>query len=176
LPSCGLFVIDQHAAHERILYETLRRRSDTHQPPAQRLLVPETVELGYREAGILEGLLEGFVPLGLEIEPFGTNTFVVRAVPALLAGREIQPLIRDIVERLAAEGGGGGPESALDESIKLMACHGAIRARQALDEKQIRGLLAQLDACENPSHCPHGRPTWLKWGVRELEKAFNRIV
>ena len=170
----GLVLLDQHAAHERILYERLKRRSDRLKKEAQRLLVPETIELSFHEAGVLERLAAEFDAFGLEIDPFGTNTFVVRSVPAMLAGRDIAPLVREIVETLAAEGFGDGPESSVDESLKLMACHGAIRARQALSDRQIRELLQELDGCENPSHCPHGRPTWLRWSIRELEKSFKR--
>ncbi|MGA9477543.1 MAG: DNA mismatch repair endonuclease MutL [Desulfobacterales bacterium] len=170
----GLVLLDQHAAHERILYERLKRRSERLKKEAQRLLVPETIELSFHEAGVLERLAAEFDAFGLEIDPFGTNTFVVRSVPAMLAGRDIAPLVREIVETVAAEGFGDGPESSVDESLKLMACHGAIRARQALSDLQIRELLQELDICENPSHCPHGRPTWLQWSIRELEKSFKR--
>ncbi|MGW8187290.1 MAG: hypothetical protein ACWGNK_08480, partial [Desulfobacterales bacterium] len=170
----GLFLLDQHAAHERILYERLKRRSDRLKKEAQRLLVPETIELSFHEAGVLERLAGDFDAFGLEIDPFGTNTFVVRSVPAMLAGRDIAPLVREIVEMVAAEGFGDGLDASIDESLKLMACHGAIRARQALSDRQIRELLEELDACENPSHCPHGRPTWLRWSIRELEKSFKR--
>ena len=138
--------------------------------------MPETVELDYREAGILEKLLEQLEPLGLDIEPFGGNTFVIKAVPSLLAGREAAPLVREIVEAVADSGLEATPEKALDECLKRMACHGAIRARQSLDETQVNALLRQLDACGNPSHCPHGRPTWIHWDVRELEKLFNRVL
>jgi DNA mismatch repair protein MutL len=171
-----LILIDQHAAHERVLYEQLKRRTESVGRASQRLLVPETLELGYREAGLLEKLLADFQQLGLEIEPFGGNTFVVKAVPEMLTGREIKPLILDIVDRLADSGFAPGMETAIDACYQLMACHGAIRAHQMLTEKQIQGLLAQMDTCNNPSHCPHGRPTWVHWTVRELEKAFNRIV
>jgi len=170
----GLVLLDQHAAHERILYERLKRRSDRLKKEAQRLLVPETIELSFHEAGVLEWLAAEFDAFGLEIDPFGTNTFVVRSVPAMLAGRDIAPLVREIVEKLASVGFGDGPEASVDESLKLMACHGAIRARQALSDRQIRKLLEELDGCENPSHCPHGRPTWLRWSIRELEKSFKR--
>ena len=169
-----LVLLDQHAAHERILYERLKRRSGRLKKEAQRLLVPETIELSFQEAGVLERLAAEFDAFGLEIDPFGANTFVVRCVPAMLAGRDIAPLVREIVEKLASEGFGDGPESSVDESLKLMACHGAIRARQALSDRQIRELLQELDGCENPSHCPHGRPTWLRWSIGELEKSFKR--
>ncbi|MFO7685405.1 MAG: DNA mismatch repair protein MutL, partial [Desulfobacterales bacterium] len=132
------------------------------------------IELSFHEAAILERLIVEFDAFGLEIEPFGTNTFVVRSVPAMLAGRDIATLVREIVETLAAEGLGDGPEAPLDASLKLIACHGAIRAHQALSDRQIRELLLGLDACENPSNCPHGRPTWLRWSIRELEKSFKR--
>ena len=171
----GLMLLDQHAAHERVLYEQLKKRSAALKKEAQRLLVPETIELGIREAGIMEELLPEFSTLGLEIEPFGTHTFVVRSVPAMLSGRAIEPLIREVVEKLAAHGFGTGLDHAIDLCLQLMACHGSIRARQALDDRQIRHLLRQLDDCDNPSHCPHGRPTWLQWTGRELEKAFGRI-
>ena len=172
----GLILIDQHAAHERIVYEKLKKRPAGGQTVVQRLLVPETVELGFREAGILEKLLPDFQALGLEIEPFGGQTFVVKAVPTLLTEREIQPLIREITEKLAAGEMTPDLDQALDECIKIMACHAAIRARQDLRERQFEMLLKELDACENPSHCPHGRPTWIRWNTRELEKLFHRVV
>jgi DNA mismatch repair protein MutL len=172
----GLILIDQHAAHERILFEALSRRAAGAKPAAQRLLVPETIELGFREAGILEKLLTDLTELGLEIEPFGGNSFVVKAVPTLLGDRDAKPLILEIVEKIVDIGSGPAFSEMLDQCRMVMACHGAIRANQSLTEKQIQGLLHQLDDCQNPSHCPHGRPTWLRWELRELEKSFKRIV
>jgi DNA mismatch repair protein MutL len=172
----GLILIDQHAAHERILYEAFSSRSADRQPSVQRLLVPETIELGFREAGILENLIPDLNELGLEVEPFGGNTFVVKSVPGLLAERAVKPLLAEIVETVAEVGSGPGLAEGLDQCRMVMACHGAIRANQALNERQIQGLLDQLDECRNPSHCPHGRPTWLRWETRELEKSFSRIV
>jgi DNA mismatch repair protein MutL len=172
----GLILIDQHAAHERILFEMFSVRSAEQKQSVQRLLVPETIELGFREAGVLTKILPDLAELGLEIEPFGGNTFVVKAVPALLAEREVKPLIIEIVEKIVEIGAAPGLADALDKCRMLMACHGAIRANQALSEQQIKGLLNQLDECHNPSHCPHGRPTWLRWELRTLEKSFKRIV
>ncbi len=172
----GLILIDQHAAHERILFERFSDRA-THSPKAaQRLLVPESVELGYREAGVLEKLIPDLAELGLDIEPFGGNTFLIKSVPPLLAEREVKPLLVEIVEKIVEIGSSSGLAQMLDECRMVMACHGAIRANQALSEAQISGLLAQLDECHNPSHCPHGRPTWIRWDIRTLEKSFKRIV
>ncbi len=172
----GLILIDQHAAHERILFETFSARSAGARPSVQRLLVPETVELGYREAGVLEKIMPDLRELGIEIEPFGGNTFVVKAAPVLLAEREVKPLIVEIVEKIVEIGSGPGLAQVLDQCRMVMACHGALRANQALTDRQIKGLLNQLDDCQNPSHCPHGRPTWLRWELRTLEKSFKRIV
>jgi DNA mismatch repair protein MutL len=172
----GLILIDQHAAHERVLFEQFSARSTGAQSSAQRLLVPETVELGYREAGILEKIIPDLAEPGLDIEPFGGNTFVVKAVPGLLAGREIKPILIEIVEKIAAVGAAPGLAEALDQSRMVMACHAAIRANQALSHTQIKGLLTGLDGCRNPSHCPHGRPTWIHWEIRNLEKSFKRVV
>ena len=172
----GLILIDQHAAHERVLYEQFNARAAGAQTSAQRLLVPETIELGYREAGVLTKMIPDLTKMGLEIEPFGGNTFVVKTVPALLAEHEVKPLLIEMVERIAEIGAAPGLDLALDQCRIVMACHGAIRANQALSEAQIKGLLSQLDGCDNPSHCPHGRPTWLRWEIRTLEKSFKRIV
>ena len=172
----GLILIDQHAAHERILFERFSDRQ-THSPKAaQRLLVPESVELGYREAGVLGNLIPNLAELGLDIEPFGGNTFVIKSVPPLLAQREVKPLLVEIVEKIVEIGSSSGLAEMLDECRMVMACHGAIRANQALSDEQISGLMDQLDECHNPSHCPHGRPTWIRWDIRTLEKSFKRVV
>jgi DNA mismatch repair protein MutL len=172
----GLILIDQHAAHERILFEQFSDRATNSPKAAQRLLVPESVELGYREAKALEKLIPNLAELGLDIEPFGGNTFVIKSVPPLLAQREVKPLLVEIVEKIVEIGSSTGLAELLDECRMVMACHGAIRANQALSDKQISGLMTQLDECHNPSHCPHGRPTWIRWDIRTLEKSFKRVV
>ncbi len=172
----SLFLIDQHAAHERILFEKLKNRSKGTKQPSQRLLIPETIDLGYAEADTLSNLIEGIKDFGLEIEHFGGNTFVVKSVPDILSGREIKPLIVEIAEKMTHTGFAPNLEKAIDECLILMACHSAIRANLSLTDVQIKGLLEQLENCENPSHCPHGRPTWIKWTIKDLEKSFGRIV
>jgi DNA mismatch repair protein MutL len=171
-----MVLIDQHAAHERILFEQLKKRSLSSKKSSQKLLIPETIDLGYREAKILEGLIPDLNELGLEIEPFGGNTFVVKSVPALLENKEVKPLVMEIVEKTAQIGFTPGLEKAIDQYLILMACHGAIRANQKLSDHQIKGLLDQLDQCDEPSNCPHGRPTWISWSIKDLEKLFKRIV
>jgi DNA mismatch repair protein MutL len=172
----GLVLIDQHAAHERIFFERLKNRSLDSRTTAQILLIPETFDLGYREAKILEKLIPDLNELGLEIEPFGGDTFVVKSVPALLKDRAVKPLVIEMVEKMAQIGFAPGLEKAIDACLILMACHGAIRANQKLSDKEIKGLLEQLDACDQPSNCPHGRPVWIRMTRKDLEKMFKRIV
>jgi DNA mismatch repair protein MutL len=171
-----LILIDQHAAHERIRYEQLRAKQVSERLNAQRLLIPETLELGFEEGRILTDLVETLNCLGLEIEHFGGNTYVVKSVPSMLAGREVAPIVFQLVEKIAEIGFSNSQEETLDKVRKLMACHHALRANQKLTDRQIQALLEQLDACDDPSHCPHGRPTWIRWEMFEVEKAFRRIV
>jgi DNA mismatch repair protein MutL len=170
----GLVLIDQHAAHERVLYDRLTRRADACRKAAQALLVPETVDLGFREAQALEALMPQLGELGLEVEPFGGGTVVVKAVPGFLSGREVRPLLTEIAEAAAGSESPSNPQQALDFCRQRAACHGAIRAGQSLTSAQMQDLLRQLDECGNLSHCPHGRPTWLKWEMGVIERSFKR--
>jgi DNA mismatch repair protein MutL len=170
----GLVVIDQHAAHERITYEQLRRRAGAGNAAAQRLAVPETLELDFREAELLGRLAPELARLGMEVEPFGGTTFILAAVPAHLAGGEAAPALRALLGDLLESGADPAPEETFEHCLKVVACHGSIRARQRLDARQVQRLLAQLDECDNPAHCPHGRPTWIRWSRGDIEKAFGR--
>jgi DNA mismatch repair protein MutL len=172
----GMVLIDQHAAHERILFEKLKHRFQNEKKSSQKLLIPEIIDLGYREAKILEGLIPNLIDLGLEVSPFGGDTFVVKAVPLLLKQKAIKPLVIEMVEKTAEIDFSSGLDAALERCLEVMACHGAVRANEKLSDKEIRELLDQLDACDRPSNCPHGRPTWIRFDFKDLEKMFKRIV
>lgn len=172
----GLILIDQHAAHERVLYERIKNRTDNNAVHCQKLLVPETFDMGYQAARILDDLIAELGEIGIEIEPFGGNTFALKAVPGLLADRDVTPMVMEIVDKMMDMGFTPGLTHAMDECHKIMACHGAIRANQSLSAKQMNELLGQLDHCENPDNCPHGRPTWIRWTVNDLEKKFRRVL
>lgn len=173
----GIFLIDQHAAHERILYEKLKTRLEqSKEHPSQKLLIPEVIEFGYREAVIFEKLLPDFFKAGIEVEPFGGNAFAVKSVPAFMSDKDIKAAVAEIVEKIIETGFSPGLEKASDEVLKLVACHGAIRANQTLSDKEIRTLVDQLDGCKMPSHCPHGRPTWISFTIKELERFFKRTA
>jgi len=170
----GLILVDQHAAHERIVFEQLKRKAGTASHAVQKLLIPETFDLNYREAAAFEKLIPSFETFGLEIEPFGGATFVVKSVPALLSGKELRPLLTEIAAKTASAGFTQGVAKALDECLILIACHSALRAKQAVNLEQVKTLFEQMDACDNPSSCPHGRPTWIRWSKNTLAKAFHR--
>lgn len=172
----GLVLIDQHAAHERVVFESLKAAYRRSAVTTQGLLVPETLDLTHREAAILEALLKDLGEMGLEIEPFGGKTYLIKSVPALLAGKPVRPLVMEIVEKAADIGLASGLGQGVDECLSIMACHGAIRANQKLAVEQMKALLEQLDALEHASHCPHGRPTYIHRSLRQVEKEFKRIV
>jgi len=168
-----LILIDQHAAHERILFEKLQARDIG---PSQKLLIPETVDLGYRQAASIEKLIPELRSRGIEIEAFGGTTFVVSAVPQFLGLEEIQPLIVELAETMSALGVSADLAALQDRFLASMACHGAIRAGQRLNDEEAQTLLRQLDDCKTPAHCPHGRPTWISWDLKSIERSFKRIV
>ncbi len=169
----GLLLIDQHAAHERVVFEQLKREE---RPPSQRLLVPETLELGFREARALEKLLPALNALGMEIELFGEKAFVVKSAPSVLAQKPLSPIIRELAEKAVETGVSGSLEEAVDHCLSVVACHAAVRAGQGLSREAMASIIEKLHACENPAHCPHGRPTFIQWTDAFLEKAFFRSL
>jgi len=172
----GLVLVDQHAAHERIRFEQLKALAGGSTGRVQTLMVPETLDLSFSESEVLESLLPELSRLGFDIEPFGGNTFAVKAVPAVLSDREVRPLLMELIETAAETGVAAKPAGMTEPCLIVMACHGTVRANQPLTESEMRALLAQLDGCENAAHCPHGRPIWIQWSRRDLEKSFGRIV
>jgi len=172
----GLVLIDQHAAHERVVFEALKAAYGGSDMARQGMLIPERLELSHREADILDGLLKELGQMGVEIEPFGGRTYLIRSVPEILAGKPVTPLVMEVIEKVEEIGLASGLHGAVDESLIIMACHGAIRANERLSKEEMKTLLGQLDSLENATHCPHGRPTLLRQSLRQIEKDFRRIV
>jgi DNA mismatch repair protein MutL len=170
----NLILLDQHAAHERILYEKLADKSTERRIPVQRLLIPETLDLGYRQSLILEKLIPDLCQYGIEIELFGKQSYVIKSVPTILSGKEMKPLVIEMVDCVMETGLTTNIEKSLDACLKLMACHGAIRANQSLTIAEMATVIKGLEACRIPAHCPHGRPTWIQWPKQEIERLFKR--
>ncbi len=172
----GLLLIDQHAAHERIRYEFFKRGMDGTRIPRQRLLMPETIELSFTETEILTQMLPDLNRMGYEVDPFGGNTFVIKSVPAILGQAATEPIVKAMVEKVAQVGIVSNRDAAATEMIITAACHDALRAKERLHDEEMRQLIQELMCCDNPAHCPHGRPTWIEWPISKLEKDFGRRV
>ncbi len=172
----ALLLIDQHAAHERIVYEKLKKRYKTLNVQSQNLIVPEILELNFREADLLIEILDDLKALGMIIEPFGDTSFVIKSVPAIIDEKEIKPIVLDMLETGLDKKNQFSKEAWLDNCLILMACHDSIRANAALNGEEIKALLFDLEKCENSCHCPHGRPIVVTLTKKQMEKLFKRVL
>ena len=171
----GMIVIDQHALHERILYEELRSRVAQGEVESQRLLVPEPVDLSASEAAAVLEQKEVLARLGLEVESFGGDTVLVRSLPAMLPNVVPERLVRDLAEHLRTQPLPPTRDGLLAELLHMVACKAAIKAGQPLTPAEIDALLERRHLVADSHHCPHGRPTALVFTRADLEKQFGRI-
>ena len=141
---------------------------------AQGLLVPETLEFNHRESGILQDMIPDLELLGIIVEPFGGTSFIIKSIPSIISEKDIKSILMDIIEKTAAEKDSFSKDRWLDECIILMACRQSIRAKHRMNTLEMQTLLQDLEKCDNPMHCPHGRPTMISFGKRDLEKWFKR--
>ncbi|MFH1624423.1 MAG: hypothetical protein ABID54_04615 [Pseudomonadota bacterium] len=170
----GLILVDQHAAHERVIFESLREGYLSSRIASQRLLVPQRIELSYKEARFLEEYLNALLEVGLEIEPFGGNTIIIKSAPEMLIDSDYRQLMLDIIDELHSYGKSLQFEESIENILMLMACHAAIKANQHLSLKEIETLLQQLDRAGSPTNCPHGRPILRKIPYKEIDRMFKR--
>lgn len=171
----GLTVIDQHALHERILYEHFRHRVLANQVEVQRLLMPAPIELSAREAALVLDQAEVLAELGLTVEPFGGQTVAVTGYPTLLAKADPAELLKAVVEHLDSTGQQATRRDLLDSLLHMMACKAAIKAGHRLSPEEIESLLAQRHLVDDAHHCPHGRPTALTLTRADLDRQFGRL-
>jgi DNA mismatch repair protein MutL len=170
----GLLLIDQHAAHERIVYENLKKAFETATVETQALLIPFEIELSVRERTVALEKGDDLNQFGLEIDHFGGNTFLLRAVPALLRDVDWAAMVSELLSRI--EGNNADFTSFMDDAVTVMACHGAIRAGQNMNVEEMRLLIDQLRKMDIPTNCPHGRPIIKQFSYYEIEKMFKRVV
>ncbi|QMW22440.1 DNA mismatch repair endonuclease MutL [Sandaracinobacteroides saxicola] len=168
----GLILVDQHAAHERLVLESLRAHEAA--PASQSLLMPEVISLDEPAADRLEAHADTLAALGLTLERFGHTDILVRAVPAALAGADLGALLTDLADDLLAHGAPLALRERLDHVAATMACHGSVRAGRALSLAEMNALLRQMEATPHSGTCNHGRPTWIKLAKGDLEKLFGR--
>ena len=170
----GLVIVDQHAAHERILYEQLLRSMRDGSVKRQALLFPLSVELEPARSGRVREGLEGLERLGFRVEAFGDNTWLIREAPAMLQDADLAALLRDLADEAGSPGAGGQAERLRDRLAATTACHAAVKVKFPLTSEKMSYLLDELGRTDSPMTCPHGRPVVLRMSHRDLEKNFHR--
>jgi len=170
----GLVIVDQHAAHERLVLERMRKAANGGEVRRQALLIPDVVELDEPDCDRLDGAAEELASLGLEIERFGPTAMLVRATPAALGKTDIPGLLRDIAAELAELGASLALRERLDHVAATMACHGSVRAGRILSVAEMNALLREMEVTPHSGQCNHGRPTWVKLAHADIEKLFGR--
>jgi DNA mismatch repair protein MutL len=170
----GIVIVDQHAAHERIVYERMKQALAAGGVARQGLLIPEVVELGDQAAGRIASRAGELAELGLVIEPFGSGAVVVREVPALLGQADVQGLVKDLADEIAELGGALSLKERLGEVCGTMACHGSVRAGRRLAPAEMDALLRQMEATPHSGQCNHGRPTYVELKLADIERLFGR--
>ena len=171
----GLVIVDQHAAHERLVLERMRRATGENAAVApQTLLIPEVVELDEPDCDRLKSAAADLAQLGLEVERFGPSAMLVRATPAPLGTTDVHGLLTDLAAELAELGQALSLRDKLDLVAATIACHGSVRAGRILSVAEMNALLREMEVTPRSGQCNHGRPTWVKLGHGEIEKLFGR--
>ena len=170
----GLVIVDQHAAHERLVLERMRAAREGGRIAGQALLIPEVIELDEPDCDRLEGAADELAGMGLELERFGPTSMLVRSVPAALGKAEAGALLADLAAEIAELGGPMSLRDKLDHVAATIACHGSVRAGRVLSVAEMNALLREMEVTPRSGQCNHGRPTWVKLGHGEIEKLFGR--
>ena len=171
----AVFLVDQHAAHERIVYESIKEKLEQGGVDAQNLLIPEVVELKSSDRDALLDKKDELYKLGMEIDSFGDEAVVVRSLPSLLRDRvDIKQLITDLSDEIIDMGNSEILLSKLYEVCATIACHGSVRSGRILNIAEMNELLRQMEGCKNIQQCNHGRPTYVKLSLKDIEKLFDR--
>ena len=170
----GLVIVDQHAAHERLVLERMRAAREGRAVAQQALLIPEVIELDEPDCDRLEGAAQELADMGLDLERFGPSAMLVRSVPAALGKTDVAALLADLAGEIAGLGGPMSLRDKLDLVAATIACHGSVRAGRVLSVAEMNALLREMEVTPRSGQCNHGRPTWVKLGHSEIEKLFGR--
>jgi DNA mismatch repair protein MutL len=170
----GMVLVDAHAAHERLVYERLKRQAAEAGIAAQALLIPEIVELGADEAARVLEAAPDLARLGLTVEPFGPGAVAVRETPAILGTVNAAALLRDVLDELADQGTVSAVQSRIDAVLSRMACHGSVRTGRRMTGDEMNALLREMEATPHSGQCNHGRPTWVELKLSDIERLFGR--
>lgn len=170
----GVVIVDQHAAHERLVYERLKRQMEAAGITAQALLIPEIVELSAEDSARLLEVAADLSALGLGVEPFGGTAVVVRETPAILGNVSAKALLRDVLDELADQGDSPSLRARMDAILSRMACHGSIRSGRQMRAEEMNALLREMEATPLSGQCNHGRPTYVELKLADIERLFGR--
>ncbi|MCY4094299.1 MAG: DNA mismatch repair endonuclease MutL [Gammaproteobacteria bacterium] len=170
----GLVVVDMHAAHERVLYEEMKAHRSRNELARQRLLIPETLDVGVQDAELVEELAEDLVNVGLVVERSGPTTVKLREIPAVLATSDMQTLLSDVLDDLREHGQSEAVTDREHQILATMACHNAIRFNRRLTLDEMNALLRKMEVTENAGQCNHGRPTFRTQSLKDLDRKFLR--
>ena len=172
----NMFIIDQHAAHEKVLYEKTLKRMQNGEGYTQMIAPPIILSLSQREADMMEQHMDLFTKMGYEIEHFGDKDYAVRGVPGHLFSISKSELLMEIIDGIADDNAHGFTSNMIDEKIASMSCKAAVKGNNRLSVAEAKELIMELMTLDNPYNCPHGRPTIISMSKYELEKKFKRIV
>lgn len=170
-----LVIIDQHAAHERVAFERLKREFAGRAVDAQCLLFPETIELSFKESAVTVEHLDELSGLGFALEEFGGNTWLLKSVPQIMAGTDYLRILRDILEELGSLSRSRTFTDIQEDILARIACHSVVRGRRPLTPQEVTSLFRQMDETDFSSNCPHGRPVMQAITLTEVEKMFKRV-
>ena len=170
----GLVIVDQHAAHERLVLERMRKAVEGGTVASQALLMAEVVELDENACDRLEARVEELSDFGLELERFGPTAMLVRAMPAMLGAGDVRELVTDLADELGAYDQALSLKERVDHVASTMACHGSVRAGRVLSVAEMNALLREMEVTPHSGQCNHGRPTWVKLALADVEKLFGR--
>jgi DNA mismatch repair protein MutL len=170
----GMVIVDQHAAHERLVYEKLKRQMAETGVAAQALLIPEIVELSAEDCARLTEVADALSQMGLTIEPFGGNAVAVRETPAILGEVNATAMIRDILDELDDQGSSQLVQAKVEAILSRVACHGSIRSGRRMRGEEMNALLREMEATPHSGQCNHGRPTYVELKLADIERLFGR--
>jgi DNA mismatch repair protein MutL len=172
----GMVLLDQHAAHERVLYEQMLKRLEQGDAPSQRLLLAETIELSVRDAQFLRDQLATLIRLGVGLSEFGDRTFLLDALPPCVQTKDARGFVLALIDEMKESGQAVNAWRLGEHVVAKTVCRHAVKAHDPLHGRELAALLDSLRQCSMPYTCPHGRPTLIEMSYRELEKRFGRVV
>jgi DNA mismatch repair protein MutL len=170
----GMVIVDQHAAHERLVYEKLKRQMAENGVAAQALLIPEIVELSENDCATLLAVADDLAKFGLGIEAFGGNAIAVRETPAILGEVNAEAMIKDILDELSDQGESQLVQARVEAILSRVACHGSIRSGRRMRGEEMNALLREMEATPHSGQCNHGRPTYVELKLADIERLFGR--